>query len=301
MERTMNFSKSGETRLRPQDEVPGVGDVVWAILSRHDFGSDPARLLFVSAEAGAGTTSIAAATAMALVQDERVPVALVETNCVRPAVSEYLGIPPTGLTDLSDGQAELEQCIHRSPDCPDLYVMPAGTRGSFVRGEFTSPLLHSILKALCARVRYLILDAPPLLAHLESRLLLQHADEAILVARSRRTRRDKADLALEILREARMPVLGAVFNDFGLVPEPAEASSLDDVEDRNGSGRSWNGHAIAVTDARRALVDPADGIDGAQGENEVDALRRRVAKLSRLLERVEDPRRLAPRNGDAGE
>jgi len=301
MERTMIFSRKGEPRLRPHDELPGVGEIVWAILSRHNFGSDPARLLFVSAEAGAGTTSIAAATAMALVQDEGVPVALVETNCVRPAVSEYLGVPPTGLTDLSDGRVELEQCIHRSPDCPDLYVMPAGTRGCFVRGEFTSPMLHSILKALSARVRYLILDAPPLLAHLESRLLLQHADEAIFVARSRRTRRDKADLALEILREARMPVLGAVFNDVGRIAEPGEASSLEDVEGRNGSSRSSNGQAIAITGARRTLLDPADGVDGAQEENEVDALRRRVAKLSRLLEKAEDPRRLAAGNGEAGD
>ncbi|HUR28094.1 MAG TPA: hypothetical protein VM509_07900, partial [Planctomycetota bacterium] len=196
------------------EELPGVADLVWSILARVDRERDPVRLVFAAAEPRAGNTVMAAATAVALTRHLRVPVCLIETDVEHPALANYLGLRSAGLSDVLDGRAKLDACLQRVPLCPELYALPAGLPRKPISGEFATPAMQEVLREAAQRGRFIVIDAPPALGRLESRLLLQHADAAVLVLRAGATRIDAAKRAQRMLLEAGTPLLGSVFNAF---------------------------------------------------------------------------------------
>lgn len=194
--------------------VRGVVDAIWA---RYGRGADstPRNILFVSAEPGAGTTTIAAATALAFAWDLQVEVNLLEADVSSPTVAGLLDIDPTpGLADLLDRSAVAAECRHRVPDCPQLAVVPAGTRRAPVAGELAREPAVQFLSELHSTGRFLFVDAPPILGRAESRLLASRADGAVLVLRSRSTRRAHAKRALEVLDGLEVELLGTILNDY---------------------------------------------------------------------------------------
>ena len=316
--------------LRLLEELPGIADVVWtAVLRLSDEGA-PASVLFTAPEKRAGTSVLAAATAVGLAEHQRVPVCLVETNVQRPAQAGYFGLETKGLSDVLDGRAELEECVQQAPGCASLLVLPAGTPRAPLFGEFTTERLNSILARLKTRCRYLVLDAAPLLDHVESRVLLRHVDTALLVLRARGTRLDDAGRALDILVKSGIPVLGSIFNADrtehnaranrlfmkavraerprpGLEPltlgdETAPVETGVTAAERE-SLWAANGGGAPVTDAA-PLEAPAAADEGtdAAGRRQIDILERRIVKLTQLLEQTEaDLRRIAAmKNVDLG-
>jgi Mrp family chromosome partitioning ATPase len=301
--------------LRLLEQLPGISDVVWSALTHLDGTSNPVRLVFASAEPRAGTTVIAAATAIGLVRHRRVPVCLVETHVARPALAGYLGLRHLGLTDILDGRAELKDCLQEPRGCPDLYVLPAGTPRPPVAGEFTTERMRALLEQLGHLGRYLVLDAPALLSHIESRLLLKHADGALLVLRAGVTRSGDAQRAQRIVHEAGVPVLGSVFNAYGAAGEfalerHADGSPDDGLAAVANEGQlparvlgasqplarpselpelvSSNGHAPTPSTAVSvATVAPDGWISVEVHRGQIDVLERRIAKLTSLLEKTE--------------
>ncbi len=57
-----------------------------------------------------------------------------------------------------------------------------------------------------------IIDAPPVLGQADARVLASHCDAAILVARAGRSTSDRVAAASEVMRAARVPLLGTVLN-----------------------------------------------------------------------------------------
>jgi Mrp family chromosome partitioning ATPase len=200
--------------LRLLEDLPGIADVVWGTVTRLARARVPTNVLFTAPERSAGTSVLACATAIGLAQHQRVPVCLIETNLRRPALAGYLGLENAGLSDVLDGRVDLEDCLQEPCDCPGLLVLPAGTPRDPVPGEFTTERLTSILARLEQRCHYLVLDSAPLLEHVESRLLLRHADGVLLVLRARATRLSDAERAHDILVESGAPVLGSIFNSY---------------------------------------------------------------------------------------
>jgi Mrp family chromosome partitioning ATPase len=216
-ERTsLTSASNGTPVLRLLQELPGMVDIVWAIRARVDLGRDPVRVLFASVERRSGNSVLAAATAIALVRHARVPVCLVEANIEHPSLASYLGLRNVGLSDVLDGRCELEDCLQSPHGCPGLYVLPAGTPRKPVSGEFATERMRSMLAMLGALCRYVVLDAPCILDHLESRVLLQHVDGALLVLRAGSTRADAAARAHRILLDSGAPLLGSIFNAYGI-------------------------------------------------------------------------------------
>ena len=297
------------------ESLPGIGDVVWGTIMRLASTRVPTSVLFTAAERGAGTSVLAAATAIGLAQHQRVPVCLIETNLRRPALARYLGLKQQGLSELLDGSAELEQCLQEVEQCPGLCVLPAGSARAPVSGEFTAERMSSILARLEQRSHYLVLDTAPLLDHVESRLLLNHADGVLLVLRERATRLADAERAHEILVESGAPVLGSIFNAcsgsarFGgngrvhhafekdLRERRAPASLPAGIERNggtlhtngngnghgNGHGRGTNGNGIHDVEARL----PEEPVSEAAHQHQIAQLERRIAKLTLLLEQSE--------------
>lgn len=309
-----------ETRSQPEparwlEELPGIPDIVWAALTRLAGRSAPTSVLFTAAEARAGTTLLAAATAVGLAQHRRVPVCLVETNFLRPALARYLGLEDRGLSDVLDGRAELARCLQEPRGCPGLLVLPAGAARAPSPGEFSGAVMRATLAELEQRCQFLILDAPPVLQHVETRLLLGHADASVLVLRARATLRADAERAHDILAESRTLLLGSIFNEaraerlFGgdggvnrayraavrverprAVPEaPAPRSppasvampAADPAHGHNGFATPRNGRSEAHETV------PEDPLSEDSHRREVETLERRIVKLTLQLARTE--------------
>jgi len=274
--------------------VPGIADVVWSVIARVDPARDPARVVLASAERRSGNSVLAAATAIALVRHVRVPVCLVETDVEHPALARYLELRSEGLSDVLDGRASLEVCLQSPRDCPGLWVLPGGTPRKPVSGEFAAARMAALLARLGTLGRYVVLDVPSLLDHLESRVLLRHADFALLVLRAGATRTDAATRAHRIMVEAQVPLIGSIFNDYGparsfsgaaphrlteqeilrfrRLPEPAPIEEPERAE----------GHAAAAA----APLPTGPLTDEASGSH-VELLERRIAKLTALLAQAE--------------
>jgi Mrp family chromosome partitioning ATPase len=307
-------------------DLPGISDIVWGTVTRLANTRAQTSVLFTAAEKGAGTSVVAAATAMGLARHERLPVCLLETNFRRPSLAGYLDLEHTGLSDVLDGRAELEDCLQEPRGCSGLLVLPAGSPREPVSGEFTTDRLTSIIARLEQRCHYLVLDAGPLLENVESRSLLRYADGVLLVLRARATRRTDAERAHEILVESGTPILGSIFNayrsesflrgkghasrsfqrmDRGERPSVSPLPSARDHEidedviseaPTNGGASPTNGGTV-----QEVHTPNGQGTEAAHA-SEIDILERRIAKLTHLLEQTEaDLRRMAAmKNIDLG-
>jgi Mrp family chromosome partitioning ATPase len=313
-------SQAKPSTLRKLEELPGIADVVWATVTRLADAQVPTTVLFTAAEKRAGSTVLAAATAIGLVRHQRVPVCLIETNLQRPALADYLGLERAGLSDVLDGRAELEDCMQEPHDCSGLFVLPAGTARAPISGELTTERWVAALAQLEQSCHYVVLDAAPLLEHVESRVLLRYADAVLLVLRARATLLGDAERAHDILVESGTPVLGSIFNAYqadGLLggngranrrfvraaraDRPrisvapwtrrgeAAAVGVDDapveLEDRvvpsNGGPLPGNGGTVF-----EIPTPPGTGSEAAH-RHQVDILERRIAKLNVLLAQAE--------------
>jgi Mrp family chromosome partitioning ATPase len=298
MSNSKNTGQAGAVALL--ESLPGIGDVVWSTIMRLAGTRVPTSVLLTAAERGAGTSVLAAATAIGLAQHQRVPVCLVETNLRRPALARYLGLRSAGLSEVLDGSAGLEQCLQEVEQCPGLCVLPAGGARAPVSGEFTTERMSSVLARLEQRCHFLVLDTAPLLDHVESRLLLNHADGVLLVLRSQSTRLADAERAYEILVQSGAPVLGSIFNAYtgsarfsGNVRvhqpfekdarEPRTSASQPASISRNGGTPHRNGNGIHDVEAHA----PEEPASEAAHQQQILNLERRIAKLTRLLEQTE--------------
>lgn len=190
-------------------------DPVWTEISRQSFDRTPARILFTSTERGAGTTSLAAATAMGLARNLRVNVALVETNLQAPALAGYMDIQgEIGLSDVLDGRVDVEKAVRRLETLGELrlHILPGGSARLPLAGELATQAAKAALAKLAEGCKYLIVDAPPIFDHPETRVLLREVDAAVLVLRAGRARRDDAQRAVRDMQESGVRVIGTLLN-----------------------------------------------------------------------------------------
>jgi Mrp family chromosome partitioning ATPase len=296
-------------RGRLLEGLPGIDDVVWAMLARLDGTRQRQRIVFLSPEPRAGTTVMAAASAIGLLQHRRARVCLVETNVRSPAVAGYLGLNPNGLTDMLAGRARLDDCLQQPRGCNGLHVLPAGAAREPIPGEFTTEAFRAIIDGLAGLADYLVVDAPPVLDNVGSRLLLREADGAVLVLRTGKTRTTAVEHACTILAEAGAPVLGAIFNAFkpaglfdgmvfGITNRPATPVAVSAnyawIESRNPAQTDAAATPHLEPSARdRAgqLASPAlppGSVPQDFHQRQIELLERRIAKLTRYLAKAEE-------------
>ena len=201
--------------LKAIDDVRSLGETIWSSFVGLKGDQGNARLLFTSTEDQAGTTLVAASTAMCLARNTRSEVLLVEAQLQRPAAAAYFGLGYSrGLSDILVGQATLDDVRRNVQGCPGLTVIPAGTARETVAGEFAARAASDLLASIAGSARYVIFDAPPLLRHSESRALLSHVDGAVLVLRARASRKVEVRRAVEVIESANVEVVGTVLNRF---------------------------------------------------------------------------------------
>jgi len=145
-----------------------------------------------------------------LVQTDGVKALIIDSDLRLPSLAEYMGIETDmGLSHMLTGEATLSQCIVKLEPV-GLHILPGGEARNDVAYMISGPKFKEILREARDMFDFVIIDAPPLGIFTDATVLINHADGALLVVRSNRTRTSVLERALEPLPKDRF--LGVVLN-----------------------------------------------------------------------------------------
>jgi capsular exopolysaccharide synthesis family protein len=134
----------------------------------------------------------------------------IECDVRQPSFQARLGVPATpGLTEILRGDAEWRDVMQADP-VTGMDVIPAGKPGGDVLSLFQSQPMRQLLEEARDHYSLILLDAPPVEAIAEARVVAALADATLLCIRWRHTAARTVAHALEVLRDARATVIGAV-------------------------------------------------------------------------------------------
>lgn len=127
---------------------------------------------------------------------------------------ELLPVRPRGLLDALRGDTGIEQTIYRDA-LTELCFLPATANGPGTLNNpelLSTPVLARTLHGLREQFDVIILDAPPLLPVMDTRILADHADQILFVMAWRNTPKTLAKRALKSLSFNSDKIAGVVIN-----------------------------------------------------------------------------------------
>jgi non-specific protein-tyrosine kinase len=143
-------------------------------------------------------------------------VILLDLDLRRPRLGSFFGMPGNvGATSVLVGDAPLAQVLREvsiGDGVPHLQVLASGPVPANPAEALGSGRLTELLGQLQATADVVIIDAPPLLPVTDALVLAGRVDGVLLVVAAEKTRRRTLGSAVELLRNAEAPVLGAVLN-----------------------------------------------------------------------------------------
>ena len=166
-------------------------------------------VLVTSPRSGAGTTTVAAQTAIALAELGR-DVVLVSADVQRPSLPRLFGVDNVpGLTEVLDGVCTLDRALHTT-ETPGLRLLAAGASpGATVR--FNLEDLELLIGRLSG-AGIVVVEAPPVLEAPQCVALADRVDLVVLVTDQRPGSRSDAAAAVEILGRTDARLAGCVVN-----------------------------------------------------------------------------------------
>jgi succinoglycan biosynthesis transport protein ExoP len=206
-------------------------------VNAHDRTGGPRTILFVSADAGDGKSTVAAG--LALVQREAgLRVAVIEADFRRPVLAKLLDVGGAhGLAEVLAGTLPRDSAMQQvervnpaidvasvgshaggvativeSSDVGSLSVLVGGT-ASNPPALLARPAMTELLRSLSEEYDHVLIDAPPPLAVSDVLPLLGIVDGIVIVARAGHTREVSARRLMQLLAgSSSAPVLGVVAN-----------------------------------------------------------------------------------------
>jgi protein-tyrosine kinase len=168
-------------------------------------------ILVSGAIPGEGASTVAAAFARLLAEDERLRVALVDgdlrsTERRLPTVEDS-----QGLASVLSGERTIEEALVGTT-LPNLAVVPGGAATDSPLRLCTTNNLHAPLDWLRHHFHYVVIDGPPVLDSPELVAMAGQVDGIVLVVRAARTKREVVQRALETIEKFHGRVLGAILN-----------------------------------------------------------------------------------------
>ena len=147
---------------------------------------------------------------------------LVDANLYSPGLHRFFGLDrDEGLAEIIEEQQDwrkLTRCMHDS----DLHVITAGSAKGKPADLTGSSRFQELIKAWRAEFRYVIIDSPAVLDHVDALSLSALSDGVILVVRAGQTRWEVAQNAKRKLSVAQANLLGVALNrQKNIVPDGA--------------------------------------------------------------------------------
>ncbi len=171
-------------------------------------------ILVTSTRASEGKTFVACNLALSMAGEDEMEVLLVDADAPRPKVRTHFGLDEApGLMDaLVSPHIAPEMFIQRASQLP-LSILPEGEPTDLAAEMFGSVEAQRLFSHLsCARQdRFVVIDAPPVLATTEAVLLARHVDEIVFVVEADATPEPAVAAALDELAEVN-PNISLVLN-----------------------------------------------------------------------------------------
>ncbi|MDV2582154.1 CpsD/CapB family tyrosine-protein kinase [Alkalibacillus haloalkaliphilus] len=169
-------------------------------------------MIVTSTTQSEGKSLTASNLAIAFAQQGK-KVLLVDADMRRPTVHYSFRISNTfGLSNLLVGDHTLEQLVHDSK-VDNLDLLTCGPIPPNPSELLASSRMRELIGIAKQSYDLVIFDTPPVLAVTDPQILANETDGALLVIRSKKTEKDAAKRAKELLEQANANLLGAVLND----------------------------------------------------------------------------------------
>ena len=171
----------------------------------------PKTLLLTSATPKEGKSTIAISLAR-LTARAGLRVVLIDADLRRPTVSRRTKISQDpGLVEFLQHEVQLADILRRDPQT-EAIIITAGAKTDHAAELLASARMGMLMEELNKVFDLVIIDSPPILAVADTRILARLADQTVYVIRWARTRREVANEGIRQLREAGIPLAGAVLS-----------------------------------------------------------------------------------------
>ncbi len=165
------------------------------------------------AREGKTTTSVNLATVLAQMGK---PVILADADLRRPRLQKvFRGKMNLGLVNYLAANIPLADIIQPT-EVPNLFVILAGPIPPNPSELLASDRMKHLIQELRSKYAYVIFDSPPMLAVTDAIVLAANADGVVLTVHGGQTPRELVQRSAEKLRQANIPVLGAILNNLDL-------------------------------------------------------------------------------------
>ena len=164
----------------------------------------PERLfMFTSAQPSEGKTIALINTSMALAKHFSQKVLYIDADMRAPESSlSYLDLPErklNGFSDVLSGDVEPDEAVI-STEIDGLFLMPRGKKIALDR--VSSDFISSLLFKLKNRFDFVFVDAPPVRAFSDPRLIARGVEAVVVVVRMNNTPRGSVKHAVQLLRDS---------------------------------------------------------------------------------------------------
>ncbi|HEX9984127.1 MAG TPA: polysaccharide biosynthesis tyrosine autokinase [Thermoanaerobaculia bacterium] len=177
--------------------------------------SSPKIIVITSSFAREGKTTTSVNLATVLAQMGK-PVLLIDADLRRPRLQKvFRGKMNLGLVNYLAANIPLEDVIQDTA-VPNLSVVLSGPIPPNPSELLASDRMRHLIEEVRAKYAYVIFDSPPILAVTDSVVLASKADGVVLTVHGGHTPREHVMRSAERLRQANIPVLGALLNNLDL-------------------------------------------------------------------------------------
>jgi receptor protein-tyrosine kinase len=178
-------------------------------LAHVDFDNPPRAVLFTSAKAGDGKTTVVLNLAQALAEAGESVVAI-EADLRRPSFAKIIDLHArAGLGDILDGSARADDAIEYPGDA-GVAIISAGTLAPNPSELLGSAAMTELIDELRQRFTYVLIDSPPALPVTDASVISPLVDGVVVVAALRSSNASSLENVTKLLRTVHANVIGSV-------------------------------------------------------------------------------------------
>ncbi len=207
---------------------------------------------FTSPESGVGkTTTVANLATVLAAAGQRV--AVVDSDLRRPRLHEVFGLAnDRGLTSVLTGETPLVDALRPAAGYSGLEVLTAGAVAPNPSELLSLKLTAQVIFDLQSQFDVVLIDSPPVLPVTDAVVMSSWVEAVVVVAASGMTKRNDVRSAMELLRQAEAPVVGAVLGRTSPESSYAYAYGYADGGERRRQARTSTESAPTVIGGSRA-------------------------------------------------
>ncbi len=195
-----------------QEPTSMIGEAVFHIrtaIMLSASGSPPQVIVVTSSSLMEGKTSTTSNLAISLSGNDR-KCLIIDGDLRKPRLHKiWKLVNDCGLSNYLTGGAAVEDII-RATEVPNLYVITAGPTPPNPNELLASSAFRKLVEQLRKNFDHIVIDSPPIVGFADARSLAAAADGTVLVFKHHSTTREAARLAVQLLSQNHLRILGGI-------------------------------------------------------------------------------------------